>query len=76
METATAIKSGRAFNGFEKDRGKIIHIVPKLPPGCGGDWFETALCGAKPGRRGNGWYQVKDEATCPKCLIKVKEMKI
>lgn len=63
-----AVKVGRCFNGAERDRGTIVHLVPPLPVGCNGDWFTKALCGAEPGRRGNGWGKVNKDATCPKCL--------
>lgn len=66
----TAIKSGRAFNGFEKDRGKIIHFVESPPNGTSGFWGNKALCGAKPGLRGNGWYEVDNVVTCPKYIKK------
>lgn len=73
----TAIKSGRAFNGFEKDRGIIVHLVEPLPPNCTGDWFTKALCGAEPGRRGNGWQEVDSVVTCDKCIRKrLKQIEI
>ena len=69
-----ARKIGRCFNGAERDGGTIQHIVPVLPSGCGGDWFSTALCGAEPGRRGNGWSKnVYGNNLCPKCLKKINQ---
>lgn len=72
IETTTVIKSGRAFNGFERNRGTIVHLVPKQQVGTIGDCFDKALCGTEPGRRGNGWHEVSTIATCPKCLKKAK----
>lgn len=68
----TAIKSGRAFNGFEKDRGVIVHFVESLPDGsCSGSyWGGKALCGTTPGIRGNGWHEVDTVVTCDKCIKK------
>lgn len=66
----TAIKSGRAFNGFEKDKGKVVHFVEPLPVGTGGFWGNKALCGVKPGNRGNGWHEVNNIVNCPKCIKK------
>ncbi|MEO6522232.1 MAG: hypothetical protein ABIN91_11180 [Mucilaginibacter sp.] len=67
----TAVKSGRAFNGFENDRGKIVHLVPPMPYMCGGYWGDKSLCGIHPGRRSNGWSEVNRDVTCPKCIKKI-----
>lgn len=66
----SAIKSGRAFNGSEKDRGLIVHFVEPLPSNTSGDWFTKSLCGVEPGRRGNGWSEVNRVVTCEKCIKK------
>lgn len=61
-------KSGRAFNGAHRDAGVIIHAVPddRFPS------WKKALCGAVPGRKGNGWSDpVDDDVTCGKCLNKI-----
>lgn len=66
-----AKKSGRAFNGAHRDSGTIVHIIE-------GDelydqhfGWETALCGTKPGQRGNGWqYDRKFIPSCQKCIDK------
>lgn len=58
------IRSGTGRNnGFEGDRGKIVHLVGD---NCFPNW-QTALCGIKP--KGNGWYYVnkESETTCEKC---------
>lgn len=66
-----AKKIGRCFNGFHRDSGTVIHLVPAKPPRCGGDWFDKALCGTMPGLRGNGWTLAHEQtATCPKCIKK------
>lgn len=70
MSYTTAIKSGRAFNGFEKDRGTIVHFVEPLPVGCSGYWGGKSLCGITPGVRGNGWHEVNSVVTCEKCIKK------
>lgn len=63
------LKSGRAFNGASRDAGMITHAVASdsYP-----NW-NTALCGTKPGSRGNGWQEseTSNEITCPKCLKKI-----
>lgn len=71
----TAIKSGRAFNGFEKDKGTIIHIVVSQSPHSSGYWGGKSLCGTEPGIRGNGWHGVEKDASCEKCLKKYNEIK-
>ena len=46
--------------------GTVAHAV------AGVSWWETALCGAKPGKRSNGWSEYRPSAvTCPKCLAKL-----
>lgn len=69
-EYGYAKKSGRAFNGAHRDSGSVVHIVPKLPKGTGGDWFDKAVCGTEPGRRGNGWHEVNEDPTCERCIKK------
>src|SRR5690348_7907481 len=55
--------AGRCFNGAERDKGALWHAVP----GDGG--WSKALCGARPGDRGNGWATYPgDQVTCPRCL--------
>jgi len=68
--TVPAIKSGRAWNDSHRDTGVIVHAVEPLPLTSCGDWFTKALCGAEPGRRGNGWRKTTSEVNCPKCLKK------
>lgn len=65
-----AIKSGRAFNGAERDRGIIVHLVEddSFPS------WQKSMCGTEPGRRGNGWHHVEREVTCEKCLKKYKKI--
>jgi len=69
-----AVKSGRAWNGAHRDAGVIVHAVEPLPPTSGGDWFTKALCGAEPGRRGNGWAKSNNDINCPKCLKKLSAL--
>lgn len=60
--------TGRCANGFERDRGKLVHAL--YAPA--GDWG-TALCGARPGRlSGAGFGEPTGSAvTCPKCLARI-----
>lgn len=64
-------KSGRAFNAAHRDAGVLNHAVPTdaFP-----EWA-PALCGTKPGARGNGWgvAETDNTITCKKCLSKLKE---
>lgn len=60
MEYKGAVKAGKLANGYERDKGKIVHIVES------GD----ALCGTP--RPKNQWsYRELGEATCPKCIKKL-----
>ena len=64
-----ATRSGTARNGFEMDRGKIVHLVAK------NDYpsWETGICGVEP--KGNGWYYRESpeiKPTCEKCLKKIE----
>lgn len=37
--------------------------------------FGAAICGARPGKRSNGWSDyLGDHATCPKCLKKLERL--
>lgn len=62
---------GRCTNGAERDGGKVLHLVV--------DDKETswapALCGAKPGMKGNGWGQIHrgSDVTCQRCKLKYVE---
>ena len=64
----TVRKSGRCFNGFERDGGKIRHIIYDTE--INGFWCGKALCGTDVGYRGNGWSKESRVATCDKCVIK------
>lgn len=66
-----ATKSGRAFNGFHLESGKIVHAVEPLPENCVGFWGGKALCGTKCGERSNGWTNSDSPINCPKCLKKL-----
>jgi hypothetical protein len=68
---ANVIKSGRAFNGFHRDSGIIVHMIEGDEPN--GFWGGKALCGTEPGYRGNGWYKTRNEPTCPKCLKRAQK---
>ena len=62
-------KAGRCFNGAERDQGVVTHAVPcaAFPS------WEKALCGTRPGQRGNGWKvpASSGEVTCIRCLKKL-----
>jgi len=58
-------KSGRCANGNERDGGALYHAVPDHDP------WAKALCGTKPGDRGNGWSEYAGESvTCKRCIKK------
>jgi len=64
-------KGGRLSNGFESDKGKIVHAVQYHS--------RKALCGTEPGRRRSvGWLPFDEdlpikEVTCLKCLSKISK---
>lgn len=63
--------TGRCSTGAERDGGALYHAI-RVPEG-GIDGWERAICGAKPGDRGNGWSDYAgDRATCPRCLKKLE----
>ena len=69
LEPVAAMLTGRCANGAERDRGRLVHLLPEP-----GHWGK-ALCGAKPGRlSGAGWDMGEDrelgEITCKRCLKK------
>ena len=62
--------TGRCSSGAERDGGVRYHAVTA---GSHYSWVK-ALCGAKPGDRGNGWGGYKgDKVTCPRCLKKLSQ---
>lgn len=62
--------TGRCSNGFQRDAGKLWHAVRST----GGDWTK-AICGAVPGKRGNGWSMLLGKkVTCPRCLKKLAKL--
>lgn len=66
-----AIRSGTARTDQNGDCGHIVHLVTNNSyPSWG-----KAICGIAP--KGNGWYYPEQdkEATCEKCLKKIKTLK-
>lgn len=61
--------TGRCRSGAEADGGVMYHAVePDQRQG-----FGRALCGAKPGVRGNGWsWDAGDKFTCPRCVKRLE----
>lgn len=60
--------TGRCASGAERDGGAIFHAVPEAEHYRWG----KAVCGAKPGSRGNGWGEYSGDAvTCTRCLKKL-----
>ena len=59
--------TGMCRNGAQRDSGRLYHAV--VEDGVG---WDKALCGARPGKRGNGWSAHHGAAvTCPRCLKKL-----
>jgi hypothetical protein len=59
---------GRNRTGSEPG-GTRIHAIYRSESA-----FGTAICGAQPGRRSNGWSDYEFAcATCPKCMKKLKK---
>lgn len=62
--------SGRCASGFERDSGRVVHAIRSA----GFPGWRPALCGARPGRKGNGWSDGMQPApTCPRCIKKVEK---
>lgn len=60
--------TGRCLSGAEADGGVLQHAVVRSRRGSWG----MAVCGAKPGDRGNGWSeQIGSAVTCARCLRKI-----
>ena len=57
--------TGRCANGAERDGGSRWHAINPAT--------HKSLCGAKPGRRSNGWgWEHGDDVTCPRCLAVIE----
>jgi DNA-directed RNA polymerase subunit RPC12/RpoP len=66
--------TGRCANGAERDRGKLYHAVAYHEGLLYGYYGHPAVCGAKPGRRSNGWSDCKGrDVTCPRCAKKLEK---
>jgi hypothetical protein len=71
-----AIKGGRSWNGFHKDRGQIVHAVSNDEESIPAYWGGKAACGTETGSRSFGWSHVPEkEINCPKCLKKMTPIK-
>lgn len=62
-----AVKTGRCANGFERDKGRVVHLAEVFC--CGSPSWRPALCGAKPGRLSAGWSELPlaYRVTCKRC---------
>jgi hypothetical protein len=55
--------TGRCADGAERDGGRLTHAIPEGA----GRFSARALCGAKPGKRSNGWSEPFDKSDAPSC---------
>ena len=62
--------SGRCANGAERDGGRRLHVIEE------DSVYGRAVCGARPGKRSNGWDEVDgaETPTCPRCLAKAANL--
>lgn len=74
MSIQTAILGGRCANGFERDQGRVVHLVEYGSHRPMDYHMGAALCGAKPGARSVGWSVTNRTASCARCLKKQKEV--
>jgi hypothetical protein len=59
--------TGRCVDGGELDGGSLYHAVSRDEGNMG-----KAVCGAKPGRRSNGWsLNDGEQVTCKRCVVKL-----
>lgn len=66
-----AQRGGRGSNGYERDRGAVLHAVAGSSADDVAFGTQSALCGVTPGRRSTGWSCTVNDAssvTCPRCL--------
>jgi hypothetical protein len=61
--------TGRCADGAQRDGGRRLHVVLRPHGALSVPCFDTALCGAKPGRLSNGWTESDgaEVPTCPRC---------
>ncbi len=71
-EMIAVVKLGRLANGFEKDHGRVVHLMDKEPSAVGNFRYGVTLCGTTTGRRSAGFVEVElyTRPLCPKCLRK------
>lgn len=64
--------TGRNRTATERT-GTLIHAIDD-PDYAYGPSYAQAICGARPGRRSNGWSDYRsDHATCSKCIKRLEE---
>lgn len=60
-----ARKTGRCADGFQRDAGRVVHLV-EVSDDMDGGWTR-AFCGTRPGRLSAGWSTADDPVTCSIC---------
>jgi len=71
-----ATLAGRCANGYERDRGAVVHAVPcsEREQQFGINAYARALCGKTHGARSAGWSSRPGAAlTCPTCARRASE---
>lgn len=68
--------TGRCANGAERDGGRVTHVVMvDVVAGSMNPAWQTALCGAKPGRLSNGFVAADgpEIPSCKRCRAKAEK---
>jgi hypothetical protein len=70
-----AILGGKGSNGYERDKGAVVHAVEVINPHFM-DLSDTAACGKRHGARSIGYLARKElTVNCPKCIKAMKKVK-
>lgn len=74
--TFAAQRGGRGSNGYERDRGAVLHAVPGTSTNDVAYGHQRALCGLSPGRHSTGWSCTVSGAESVSCLRCLKRMAV
>ena len=71
-EMRPARKTGRCANGFERDKGAVVHWISNEAAAAAESSYSflKATCGATPGPNTAGWHPLPGGTalTCPACI--------
>lgn len=66
-----AVLGGRCANGYERDQGRVVHLVHLVSDSQPNDCISTSVCGQRHGARSVGYVPRRElRPTCRACQIR------